>query len=78
MIGFLRDQANIKNTMKYISQFKNLHGICVLMKPNNARLDLHFRYCFKELLVNLHKNAAPNIVFCFTNTRSNIKFQPSY
>lgn len=68
--GFDKDKQNFQNTIKYISSFKDLNGICVLLKPNNARLDLHFRYCFKELLVHLHKNAAPNIVFCFTNSRS--------
>ena len=68
--GFDKDSLNFKNTIKYISKYKNLHGICILLKPNNARLDLHFRYCFKELLVHLHKNAATNILFCFTNSRS--------
>jgi hypothetical protein len=68
--GYQRDNFNFHNTIQFISQFNGLHGICVLLKPNNARLDLHFRYCFKELLVHLHKNATPNIVFCFTNSRS--------
>ena len=72
--GFQKDKLNFRNTIKYISTFKNLNGICVLVKPNNSRLDLHFRYCFKELLVHLHKNAAPNIVFCFTNSRSKTLF----
>lgn len=75
--GFEKDKINFLNTIKYISSYKSLNSICVLMKPNNARLDLHFRYCFKELLVHLHRNAAPNIVFCFTNSRSklNISFK---
>lgn len=68
--GFVKDRINLENTIKYISKFNTVNAICVLLKPNNARLDLHFRYCFKELLVHLHKNAAPNIVFCFTNSKS--------
>lgn len=68
--GFTKDKENFKNTINYISSFESLNGVCVLLKPNNARLDLHFRYCFKELLIHLHKNAAPNILFCFTNSRS--------
>lgn len=72
--GFNKDKENFLNTMKHISTLKSINGICILLKPNNARLDLHFRYCFKELLVHLHKNAAPNIVFGFTNSRSNYLF----
>ncbi len=46
-----------------------LNGVCILLKPNVSRLSLQFRYCFKELMVHLHKSALPNILFCFTNTR---------
>jgi GTP-binding protein EngB required for normal cell division len=67
--GFKKDKENFEETIQYISSYQKLNGICILLKPNNARLDLHFRYCFKELLVHLHRKAAPNIVFCFTNTR---------
>ena len=68
--GASQDKENIENTLKYISQYGQLNAICILLKPNHARLDLHFRFCLKELLVHLHKDAAPNIVFCFTNSRS--------
>jgi hypothetical protein len=70
--GIDRDQDNMQNTIKYISDYKQIHGVCVLLKPNNTRLHTQFRYCFKELLLYLHKNHArrPNIVFIFTNSRS--------
>ena len=68
--GQPQDAKNIANTLEYISQYDKLNAICILVKPNNARLDVHFRYCLKELLVHLHRGAAPNIVFCFTNSRS--------
>ncbi len=29
-----------------------------------------FEFCIKELLTHLHKSAADNIIFCFTNARS--------
>lgn len=46
----------------------------ILLKPNNARLTLMFRFCIKELLTHLHRDAARNMVFGFTNTRgSNYK-----
>lgn len=68
--GASQDTKNIANTLDYISQYDKVNAICILLKPNHARLDLHFRFCLKELLVHLHKGAAPNIVFCFTNSRS--------
>ena len=49
-----------------------LNGVCILLKPNVSRLSLQFRYCFKELMVHLHKSALPNILFCFTNTRGQL------
>jgi len=69
--GGFKDAKNINNTLDYISKYDKLNAICIFVKPNHARLDVNFRYCLKELLVHLHKGAAPNIVFCFTNTRSN-------
>ncbi|CAF4944788.1 unnamed protein product, partial [Rotaria sp. Silwood1] len=68
--GIEMDKQNLQNTLSYISNYGHLNGICILLKPNNARLDLAFRYCIKELLTNLHKKATENIVFCFTNSRS--------
>lgn len=56
--------------MKHLANLDKLHGICILLKPNNARLTITFQYCIKELLANLHVDACRNIVFCFTNSRS--------
>ncbi|CAF3572212.1 unnamed protein product, partial [Rotaria socialis] len=67
--GIEMDKQNLQNTLSYISNYGYLNGICILLKPNNSRLNLEFRYCIKELLTNLHKKATDNIVFCFTNCR---------
>ena len=67
--GIEKDAENFKNIMKHIGNMDKLHGICILLKPNNARLNVVFEYCIKELLANLHKDACRNIVFCFTNCR---------
>ena len=68
--GATQNAKNIRETLDYISKYQKLNAICILVKPNHARLDLQFRFCLKELLVHLHKGAVPNIVFCFTNSRS--------
>ncbi|CAG8633017.1 24111_t:CDS:2 [Dentiscutata erythropus] len=67
--GVYADEQNFENILKYISQFEHLNGICILLKPNNARLTVMFRFCIQELLSHLHKDARDNIVFCFTNCR---------
>jgi GTPase SAR1 family protein len=68
--GIDQDKKNFDNILKYIGQYQYLNGICILLKPNNARLNVVFRFCIQELLSHLHKNAKNNIVFCFTNARS--------
>lgn len=64
-----QDKININNILMYIATMGDLHGICILLPPNKARLTLSFQYCFNELLTHLHKSAAQNIVFVFTNGR---------
>lgn len=55
--------------LSVLSNYDKLHGIIILLKPNNARLTLTFRFCIKELLTHLHRDAARNMVFGFTSTR---------
>ncbi|RIB14169.1 hypothetical protein C2G38_2096597, partial [Gigaspora rosea] len=73
--GIKYDEKNFENILKNISQHKYLNGICILLKPNNARLTITFKFCIQELLSHLHKSAKDNIVFCFTNTRGTF-FRP--
>ena len=68
--GIDQDKINVQNILTYISQYDHLNGICLLLKPNEARLDPRFVFCIKELLTNLHRSAAENIVFCFTHARA--------
>lgn len=68
--GIDKDKENMKKILDYIGHLKEIHGICILLKPNETRIDALFRFCITELLCNLHRNAAHNILFCFTNSRS--------
>ncbi|CAG8843022.1 25939_t:CDS:1, partial [Racocetra persica] len=36
--GVGKDKENFENILKYISNYEYLNGICILLKPNNARL----------------------------------------
>ncbi|RIA87173.1 hypothetical protein C1645_714063 [Glomus cerebriforme] len=67
--GIDQDKKNFENILKHISQHQYINGVCILLKPNNSRLTVVFRFCIQELLSHLHRSAKDNIVFCFTNAR---------
>jgi GTP-binding protein EngB required for normal cell division len=67
--GVEQDKKNFQNILSTIANLDEIHGICILLKPNEARLGVVFRFCIQELLTYLHKDAARNIIFCFTNSR---------
>ena len=53
--GIVKDKENFQKVIDYIKQYDGLNAICILLKPNDSRLTLQFRYCFKELLVQLNR-----------------------
>lgn len=67
--GVDADRQNMADILSTLSGYDSVHGILILLKSNNARLTITFRYCIKELLTHLHHNAAANMAFGFTNTR---------
>ena len=64
-----QDYKNVDNVLSVLARFNQLNGVCILLKPNETRLDVIFRFCIQELLKQIHKDAVENIAFCFTNTR---------
>ncbi|XP_054165770.1 uncharacterized protein LOC128963291 [Oppia nitens] len=67
--GLDKDNQNMQNILNFISHYSVINGICVLLKPNEARVGVIFKYCILELLCHLSKSAANNIMFVFTNAR---------
>ncbi|CAG2173053.1 unnamed protein product, partial [Oppiella nova] len=67
--GIEKDNKHMKNLLDFISNYPEINAICVLLKPNNARVDVVFKYCLLQLLSHLNKSAADNILFLFTNAR---------
>lgn len=67
VILFAFDLASFSVVMQ--TRFRELHAVCILMKSNETRLALNFRYCLNELFTHLHISASRNILFCFTNSR---------
>ena len=73
--GMAQDKENMDNILTELRSIGVLNGILILLKPNNSRLTVLFEFCLNELLVQLHQDAAKNIVFGFTNAR-NTSFRP--
>ncbi|KAI7976285.1 hypothetical protein EIK77_010758 [Talaromyces pinophilus] len=67
--GLSQHQTNIEDILQTIRAYEKIHGILILLKPDNPRLDLAFRFCVQEMLTYLHKSAAKNMAFGFTNSR---------
>ncbi|KAF8850415.1 hypothetical protein BDZ45DRAFT_731598 [Acephala macrosclerotiorum] len=67
--GISYDKKNMADLLSTLSGYENLHGILILLKSNNSRLTVTFNFCMKELLTHLHRSAAVNMAFGFTNTR---------
>lgn len=67
--GVDKDISNLKNSLPFLSNYKELNAICILLKPNNAKVGVVFKYCILELLTHLNKTACNNILFLFTNSR---------
>ncbi|KAH7159096.1 hypothetical protein DER46DRAFT_702261 [Fusarium sp. MPI-SDFR-AT-0072] len=57
------DNKNIKDIMNTLKRYKELHGILILVKTNEARLTATINFCFGELLSYLHRSAVANVVF---------------
>lgn len=66
--GIAYGRKKMTDILQTLSNYDELHGILILLKSNSARLTISFIYCLKELLKHLHRSAASNMVFGFTNT----------
>ena len=64
------DDINMQMLLDFIREYKEINAICILLKPNNARVTIVFKFCIMELLRFLSKSASANILFLFTNARS--------
>jgi hypothetical protein len=73
--GIEKDKENFANIIECTRQFKQIHAILILLKPNDANLTLMFRFCVTELLSHLHVSALNNVMFVFTHTRTT-SFRP--
>ncbi|ESU41117.1 Hypothetical protein GSB_151684 [Giardia duodenalis] len=67
--GLEKDAENMRNIIRHLSQYRALHGVCFLLKPNDSRFTVFLKYCIEELLKHFHKNILDNVVIGFTHIR---------
>ncbi|KAK0422131.1 hypothetical protein QR680_007384 [Steinernema hermaphroditum] len=68
--GVTQDRKNFSMIMNALDAYRTLHGIAILIPAGTSRLTVAMRYCINTLLTQLHQDAAKNIIFCFTKSRS--------
>ena len=73
--GIEQDAKNFQEILTYIAQYEHLNAVFIMLKPNEERLNILFRFSVNELLRHLHVDAKENIIFVFTNARSTM-FMP--
>ena len=67
--GLDQDDRNMQHILSFINNLSHLNAICILLKPNESKLNVVFRSYFTRLLGFLGEDIRDNIIFCFTNTR---------
>ena len=67
--GIEKDKENFDNILAFLTGYEKINAVVVLLKPNNARLTVAFKFCVLELLTHLHNSLVSNIIFAFTNSR---------
>ena len=70
--GFEQDDLNMQHIISFIDNLSHLNAICILLKPNESKLNIILRLYLNKLLNFLGENVHSNIVFCFPNTRSTL------
>ena len=68
--GFDQDDLNLQYILSFINNLPHLNALCILLKPNEARLSVVSRSYFTRLVGFLGEHFRSNIVFCFTNTQA--------
>uniref|UniRef100_A0AC34F7K2 G domain-containing protein n=1 Tax=Panagrolaimus sp. ES5 TaxID=591445 RepID=A0AC34F7K2_9BILA len=68
--GIFQDIENKKYIISVLKSFTKIHGIFILMKPNESRLTPNVKYNLNEIFMLFDCNGVPNIMFIFTYSRS--------
>lgn len=67
--GIEKDKENFDNILACLTCYEKINAVVVLLKANESRMDVPFKFCILELLTHLHKSLESNIIFAFTSCR---------
>ena len=48
--GTIQDDINMQHILSYINNLPHINAVCILMKPNESRLNIFYRSCFLQLI----------------------------
>ena len=65
-----KDKERVKNILRLLSSYDEIHAICILVKASETRLSDALTYTITEILKYLDKDACNNIIFIFTYASS--------
>jgi len=71
-----RDKQRVKNILRILSTYDEIHAICIMIKASENRLTKALKYTLTELLKHLDKDACNNVIFIFTHAAST-DFEPA-
>ena len=63
--GIEKDKENFDSILEFLLKYDKINAVCVLLRPNNARLTVAFRFCVLELLTHLNKSLEKKSSFLF-------------
>jgi len=69
------DKEHIRNILRLLSAYDEIHAICIVLKASENRLSTAFKYVLTEILKCLDKSACNNVIFICTHAASE-NFKP--
>lgn len=63
------NEQNLERALLHVSQYPQLHAICVMVRSDESRLGERFVAGLQKILGSLHESAQKNVVFCLTSSR---------
>lgn len=67
--GAAKNRENLSDIVGVLRTYKRVHGILILLKPNEQRLDLMFKFCVQELLTPAPKRRSAHRFWLHKHTR---------
>ena len=68
--GDAQDEINMDMVFSFVNNLTHLNAVCLLLKPNVARLNPFLYSCFTQIFEWFGEGIRDHLIFCFTNARS--------